>query len=798
VRAQGSRIIHVAGYDPEDERRRESLFSLGNGVLLVRSAMPWSRADTYHYPGMYAAGCYNPLASQVQGQTVWNESIVNLPNGLALALRFEGEAWFTLEQMEILHYEQMLDLRQGIMRRQMRVRHGAGRLTEIEEERFVSMAVPNVVGLRLRVTPQNWSGLVEFRSEIDGSVENSSVEKHADYARKHLHVTSRKSEGDELALSAETVHSHFQIVVRTRELASFPIENFVVSEQDEAIERTYSAQATAMQPMVIDKLMAVFVEQLDEPHLQERAKCAFDSASNYETAREQHGAAWTKLWDRMPFAAQHERLEQAQHLTLFHLLQNYSPRTLGRDAGLPARGWQEIYRGQVFWDEMFAVPVLSIRFPELAREILVYRYNRLDAARENARKNGLSGALYPWRSARTGREETPKFQKNPENGHWREDHTERQVHINACIAWDIFHYVWATGDLEFFHGQGIKMLVEICRMWASLVVHDAQDDRFDICGIVGPDEFHTRYPNQDRLGVDNNAYTNVMAAWVLARVADALDAAPCAAVADLAVTEEERSRWHRISRRLRVHITPDGLICQFKGVQHLPALDPESLGEGSADWQLEARGKDINDYQLFKQADFAMLLYLLSPEELLSMFERLGYSVDPGQLHRSVEYYHKLTSHGSSLSQVSYAAALCPFDQQLSVSLWCEALAPDLDPKHAKGAAEGLHLGAMAASMDVLQRHYLGLSVRADCLLLEPAGVLTMLQPVELGFCYQGGRFTVCWDGGVLQIQAASSNQKRTVVRLRGAATFIEPGGEVTLSVGGCNNQPSRQACGST
>jgi trehalose/maltose hydrolase-like predicted phosphorylase len=222
------------------------------------------------------------------------------------------------------------------------------------------------------------------------------------------------------------------------------------------------------------------------------------------------------------------------------------------------------------------------------------------------------------------------------------------------------------------------------------------------------------------------------------------------------------------------------------------------LGEGSADWQLEARGKDINDYQLFKQADFAMLLYLLSPEELLSMFERLGYSVDPGQLHRSVEYYHKLTSHGSSLSQVSYAAALCPFDQQLSVSLWCEALAPDLDPKHAKGAAEGLHLGAMAASMDVLQRHYLGLSVRADCLLLEPAGVLTMLQPVELGFCYQGGRFTVCWDGGVLQIQAASSNQKRTVVRLRGAATFIEPGGEVTLSVGGCNNQPSRQACGST
>ncbi|SFV26856.1 Trehalose and maltose hydrolase (possible phosphorylase) [Devosia crocina] len=775
-----SPTVRLIGYDPEDERRRESLFSLGNGVLLLRSSMPWSEADGTHYPGLYFAGCYNPLQSTIDGEIEWNASLVNLPNGLRLEFRIEDADWFSLDAVELLHYEQRLDIPNAIMCRSMRFRDGAGRIATLEEERFVSMDAPNLVGQRLRLIPHNWSGTVLLKSQIDGSVINDNLEKHADYAHKHLDVLGKGTAGSGLFLEARTINSNLHIAVRTRDLTSTPPVDVQTSETEERrVSHSFVLKAAPNEPIILDRLMAVCVGEGVE--VAEEASNVLTAADAYEPAQQRHRLAWQKLWERMPFAAADKAMEQAQHLTLFHLLQNYSPHSIGRDVSLPARGWQEVYRGQIFWDEMFSVPVLSIRYPELARELLLYRHARLDAARDNARKYGLDGALYPWRSARTGAEETPRFQKSNINGHWRKDHTEHQAHINASIAWDIFHYAWASGDEAFLYDQGLTMLIEICRMWASLAVSSPEDDRFDIRGVVGPDEFHTGYADRSEPGIDNNAHTNVMAAWTLGEVLRLLEKASEKRDGTPQVSDDEKRHWDHISRRLRLCFTPDHLLAQFEGVERLLELDPDSLGKGSADWELEARGEDINHYQIFKQADSAMLLYLLPIEDLQALLLHLGYEVSAEQLHRSVEYYRSRTSHGSSLSQVSYAAALSHFDLETSYNLWRKALAPDLDPKNSQSTAEGLHLGSMAAALDVLQRHYLGLTVRADGLAIDPH-LPDELSALEFSFHYQGGRYKLKWNGSKLRLSSDGTDADNLTVFVRGEAQQLRAGQSLIIS----------------
>src|SRR5690606_34228393 len=134
------------------------------------------------------------------------------------------------------------------------------------------------------------------------------------------------------------------------------------------------------------------------------------------------------------------------------------------DMGVPARGWHgEVYRGHIFWDELFVFPFLNFRFPDLARSLLMYRYRRLDQARHNARNAGYRGAMYPWRSARSGREVTPRHQKNLLSGHWMRDPTWLQRHIGSAVAFNVWHYYLATGDTAFLVDYGAEMMLEIAR-----------------------------------------------------------------------------------------------------------------------------------------------------------------------------------------------------------------------------------------------------------------------------------------------------------------------------------------------
>ena len=173
------------------------------------------------------------------------------------------------------------------------------------------------------------------------------------------------------------------------------------------------------------------------------------------------------------------------------------------------RGWHgEAYRGHVFWDELFIFPLINLRLPEITRSLLLYRYRRLSAARRAARLEGFEGAMFPWQSGSSGREESQSLHLNPRSGRWLPDNSSLQRHVNIAIAYNLYHYYQVNKDMEFMAFYGAEMLLDIARFLASLAEYNESFERYEILQVMGPDEYHDAYPDADTPGLDNNAYTN--------------------------------------------------------------------------------------------------------------------------------------------------------------------------------------------------------------------------------------------------------------------------------------------------
>ena len=204
-----------------------------------------------------------------------------------------------------------------------------------------------------------------------------------------------------------------------------------------------------------------------------------------------------------------------------------SRHTAHHDAGVPARGLNgEAYRGHVFWDELFVYPFLNFRLPLITRGLLLYRYRRIGEARAAAREAGYRGAMYPWQSGSDGQEETQIVHLNPLSGQWEPDLSRNQRHVSAAIFYTVWHYHQATHDLDFLRDCGAEMMLEIARFWASIAHFNPERDRWEIHGVMGPDEFHEKYPGAAEGGLRNNAYTNVMVAWICETAQQVLDLLP--------------------------------------------------------------------------------------------------------------------------------------------------------------------------------------------------------------------------------------------------------------------------------
>jgi trehalose/maltose hydrolase-like predicted phosphorylase len=458
---------------------------------------------------------------------------------------------------------------------------------------------------------------------------------------------------------------------------------------------------------------------------------------------------------------------------------------------VPARGLHgEAYRGHIFWDELFILPYLNVHLPEISRALLLYRYRRLDAARRLAREAGRRGAMYPWQSGSDGREETQVLHLNPRSGRWTPDNTHLQRHVSLAIAHNVWRYWQTTADQGFLAAHGAEMLVEIARFWASMASWDEAEERYRILGVMGPDEFHDHYPWRDEPGLDDNAYTNVMAAWVLCRAADALDLLAPARRDEirlvLGLADDELGKWKRIASRLRVPFLQDGIIAQFQDYDRLEELDWDAYRARYGDIQrldriLEAEGDTVSRYKASKQADVLMLFYLFSSEELTELFGRMGYAFDPKSIPRTIGYYMQRTSDGSTLSRVVHSWVLARSDRARSWQLLTEALESDVSDIQGGTTAEGIHLGAMAGTVDLIQRGQTALEFSDDTLAISPC-LPEEMQGLHLKFLYRGYWLHLDLDRDAVTVSAPHGWAGPRRIRIRDRVHGFEPGEQLTFS----------------
>jgi trehalose/maltose hydrolase-like predicted phosphorylase len=485
----------------------------------------WAVADDVHYPGTYLGGGYNRLRTDIAGHVVENEDLVNCPNWLALGFRIAGQDWFDARSVKLLSYCQELDLRRGMLLRRMRFEDGQGRCSTLRERRLVSMSDMHLGALELTLTAENWSAAVTVRSGIDGRVVNAGAKLHRKFSNRHLEPVAGEVVGEDgVHLLVRTCQSKIDIAQAARTEAFLDGRLVEVRrrfiEEPGYIGQEFSADLRRGDTLVLEKLASFYTSRdhaISECGLESRKAIA--RAGRFDAVMADHVLAWKHLWRRFDVHIQPAdpgfklNVPMLLRLNMLHLLQAVSPNSIGLDIGVPPRGWTgEAYQGHIFWDELFIFPFFNYRMPEITRSLLMYRYRRLPEARAAAAAAGYKGAMFPWQSGSDGQEETQALNLNPRSQRWMPDNSYLQRHVGSAVALNVWQYFQVTRDVEFLHSYGAELILDIARFWSSIASFDKKRGRYEIRGVMGPDESNF-YPIPK--GPETTP-TNIMAVWCCA------------------------------------------------------------------------------------------------------------------------------------------------------------------------------------------------------------------------------------------------------------------------------------------
>jgi len=443
-------------------------------------------------------------------------------------------------------------------------------------------------------------------------------------------------------------------------------------------------------------------------------------------------------------------------LHMYHLMITTSPHNADIDFGIPARGLHgEAYRGHIFWDELYILPFYFMHFPKAARSVNMYRYHRLDKAKEYAAEHNFKGAMFPWQSGSDGREETQVLHLNPVSGKWGPDHSSLQRHVSLAIAYNIWNYYWYTNDLEFMRDNGAELLIEISRFWVSKCTFNSETKRYSIDKVMGPDEFHEKYKGAQEGGLSDNTYTNIMVSWLLEKTLGLLDQFDKKEkkhlFKSLNLIDKELEQWKDIEQKMNIIINDEGILAQFDGYFDLQELDWDAYREKykniyRMDRILKAEGKSPDDYKVSKQADTLQIFYNLDKETVSRLLSDTGCrtprlrsgQVPDDYLDKNMKYYLKRTSHGSTLSRIVHSRlANMVGDRELSWKLYLDALTSDYQDIQGGTTGEGIHAGVMAGTILVALQSYAGLDLQGDEPTLNPK-LPEHWRRMEFGFTFKG------------------------------------------------------------
>jgi len=738
-------------FNPEHNHRNESIFAIGNGYMGMRGTFEEGLPGTVpSTPGIYVNGIYetSPIiyGEYMARQPQEYQTMINITDWRIIEVALEGER-FSLLDGTVERYQRTLDLKQGLLTREVTWQSPTGKRVELSFERFISQTDQHLAVQRCAVRPLNFSGKVTLTSRVQGAVQN-----YHHIQGRTLDVVFSKAENASGCILSKTRRSGFHVCVGVSHTAS-PGVAVVGRAEEEQLAFTAEYVLSQGERGFLEKYIAVTTcretaqEGLGEFVLSHAQKAA---QAGWGTLFASHVEFMEDYWADTDIQLEGDpALQQGLRFNAFQLLCS-----TGRDGltNIAAKGLTgEYYEGHYFWDtETYIIPFFLYSQPKLVRKLLEYRYSILDAARENAARMKDKGALYTWRTI-NGHEASGNFLGSTV-----------QYHINADIAYAIHKYLEATEDWEFLRDMGAEILFETARCWAGRGAFiAAKGGRFCINEVCGPDEY--------KPGVNNNCYTNYMAKFNLELALKAREIMEekypeqyHALAARLNLEESEFAQWQKCAElmylpydeELGIHPQDDSFL--FKDPIDVDAIPPEEIPL-VRNWH----PLTIWRYQLIKQADVVLLQYLLGDQFTLE------------EKKANYDYYEPKTTHDSSLSPSIYsimAAEIGYHDHAYNYFMQTSRL--DLDDYN-KNTWQGVHTACMAGSWMCIVNGFAGMRAYDGILRFKPT----------LPEKWQGYSFKVKFRGRQLQVTVEDDHTIYRLIQGEGMEIYHN-GTPVTVSPG--------------
>lgn len=699
-------LIIEEGFDTENHRRSESLFSLGNGHMGLRANFE----EDYSGPtlrGTYIAGIYYPDKTKVgwwkNGYPEYFAKVLNAPNWIGFRIRF-GQDILDLNTMKVKRFRRVLNMKEGVLSREFEASWPDGRTVKVETFRFVSLVRRELGVIQYRLTPLNFSGTLQAELYIDGDV----INEDANYDEKFWEPTEHSIHEGYCFLKSRTKKSGFEVCYgMSSELIRLETGKRIVPELASApdlVTNRYELEAKQDETLVFTKFVAVTTSRdYSNDQLRAQATKVLENSisQGYESLYAEQVEAWAQSWKLSDILIEGDiSAQQGIRFNIFHLNQTYT----GHDPRLnigPKGFTGEKYGGSTYWDtEAYCVPFyLNTADRRVARNLLVYRYNHLGKAIENAEKLGF----------RNGAALFPMVTINGEECHNEWEITFEEIHRNGAIAYAIYNYIRHTGDENYLAEYGLEVLIAISRFWAQRFTYSDPKQQFVMLGVTGPNEYENN--------VNNNWYTNYIASWTLAYTLECIRLINNSNPEDFArITDKTRfdadseaRRWETIVNHVYLPESKElGIYLQQEGY-----LDKEQILASD----LNPEERPLNQHWswdrilrscFIKQADVLQGLYFF--EDHFSM----------EVIRRNFDFYESRTVHESSLSPCIHsilAARIGYTDKAYELYLRNSRL--DLDDYNHE-VHEGCHITSMAGTWLAIVEGFGGMKVINDQLYLDP------------------------------------------------------------------------------
>ena len=756
-------------YDASTLGLTESLFAVGNGYVGMRGNAAEGR--TAHEHGTYVNGLHETWkirhAEAAYGFAEVGQMMVNAPDSKVMRLYVDDEP-LALDVADLLSYERTLDFRDGVLRRDLLWRTPSGKRVQVRATRMVSFPERHLAVMTLEVTmldddaPLTISCQLLNRQdgedEYDGS--NAGDEMHdprtaGRVTDRVFHPQEHWQDGDRSVLSYRVANSGMTLALAADHVITTPNDVTVERYIDGNIAKNvYAIDARKGDTVTVTKIVTYHSSRSTPTReLVDRCRRTLDRIRSAGVAEQYtRQTDWlAEFWERSDVEISgHDDVQQAVRWNLFHLAQ-----AAGRADGLgiPAKGVTgNGYSGHYFWDtEIYMVPFMSYTSPHWARNALRIRERMLPAARDRARKLNEAGALFPWRTI-NGEEASAYYAAGT-----------AQYHINADVTYALAKSIDATGDVDFLSHGAVDIAVETARLWTTLGFWRSNgEDRFEIHGVTGPDEYTTV--------VNNNLFTNVMARFNLRYAIQALTTleqeSPDAyrrAVKRLDLDMAELVEWERVAAAMFIpHSESLQIHPQDSQFLQREVWDLEATPDDRKPLMLHFHPLVIYRFQVLKQADVVLALFLQGDQ--FTFEEKLA----------DFDYYDPLTTSDSSLSKIvqSIIAAEVGY-QDLALDYFLDTVFVDLEDRHGN-TGDGVHVAAAGGVWSSLVSGFGGMRDYEGMLTFDP----------RLPKDWPELRYRLAWRGTRMLVTLTAESMRVSVVDGEGPVTFTVRGESFEVAAG--------------